>query len=411
MLTNISIEKANEILLNQYIHTQLIKLPILDSLDYVLAEDIESDVNIPPFDRSPLDGYAYKAEDCINASKDIPITLEVIDSIQAGYLSDKAIENGQAIRLMTGAKIPDGADVVVRYEDTEFTDKSVKIFIPLKSKSNIVTMGEDIQAGDLILKKGITIGPAEIGILASLGRENITVYSKPKVAILSSGDELLPINSPLIEGKIRDSNSYTIGAQVNRLGGHSCLLGICKDNIEDIKKQLESALEYADIIITTGGASVGDADVIKEVFQELGAHILFWKVQMKPGSPIIVAKYENKFLFGLSGNPAAAYITFEQFVRPTLLRLMGKTKTSLMQVKSILENDFTKVSKQGRFVRAFTYKKDGKYYTKLPDQHSSGVLSSLSGKNSLFFVASGTGPYKIGDRITVELINYLEVEL
>lgn len=409
MLINISIEDANRILADEHIDINIIEISLLDSLDYVLAEDIKSNINIPPFNRSPLDGYAYRSEDTIYATEDSPITLEVIDVIQAGYVSNKKINNGQAIRIMTGAKIPEGADVVMKYEDTKFTDKEVKIFNYLKPQSNIVKMGEDIKSGDIVLPKGIVIGPAEIGILASLGRSHIKVYDRPKVAILATGDELVDIDEELKEGKIRNSNSYTIAAQVKRWGGEPVLLGICKDNIEETTRVLKSSLKWADVIITTGGASVGDADIIKEAFQETGGKILFWKVKMKPGTPIVVAKYENKFLFGLSGNPAAAYITFEQFVRPTILRLRGKTKYNLMEVDSLLENNFNKISSQNRYIRALTYKKDGKYYTKLPNKHSSGVLSSLSEKNSLFFVASGMGPYKKGDKIKVQLINYLEV--
>lgn len=408
MLTNLSIKDANKIILNEYISPQPIKLSLLDSLDYVLAEDIKSNINMPPFNRSPLDGYAYRSEDTINATENSPVTLEVIDTIQAGYVSNKKVEIGQAVRIMTGAKIPEGADVVIRYEDTKFTEKKVKIFKSLKPQSNIVKMGEDMMVGDLVLQKGMTIGPAEIGILASLGISHIKVYSKPKIAVLATGDELIGIDENLKEGKIRDSNSYTISAQIKRLGGEAVMLESSKDNVNDMEKKLRSALKWADMIITTGGASVGDSDITKEAFQKVG-DVLFWKVKMKPGSPIIVAKYEDKFLFGLSGNPAAAYITFEKFVSPIILKLMGKTNYHLMEVNSTLESDFNKVSKQNRYVRAFTYKKEGKYYTKLPDKHSSGILSSLIGKNSLFFVAGGTGPYKKGDQIKVELINYFEV--
>ena len=409
MLINITIEKANKILLEEQIDTHIVELSILDSLDFVLSEDIVSNMNMPPFDRSPLDGYAFRAEDTLDATNDFPVQLEVIDNIQAGYVSDKTIGKGQAIRIMTGAKIPDGADVVMRYEDTEFTDKQVKIFKSLKSQSNIAKMGEDMEDGQLVLKKGITIGAAEIGILAGLGKCNVKVYAKPKVAILATGDELVDIYENLKDGKIRNSNSYFIAAQVKRLGAEPVILEICKDNLNHITTELESALKWADMIITTGGASVGDADLIKEAFVEIGGTILFWKVRMKPGTPIVAAKYEHKLLFGLSGNPAAAYITFEQFVRPTILKLMGKTRYKLMKVNSILESEFSKVSGQNRYIRAYTYKKDNKYYTRLPNKHSSGVLSSMSGQNSLVFIASGTGPYKSGDQIQVELLDYLEV--
>lgn len=410
MLINIPIDRAHKILLDEKIDTQLVELSILDSLDHVLAEDIMSSINMPPFDRSPLDGYAYKAEDTIHATKDSPVTLEVIDNIHAGYVSNKSIEKGQAIRIMTGAKIPNGANVIMRYEDTEFTKTQVKIFISLKPNSNIAKMGEDMEIGDLVLQKGIIISPAEIGLLASLGKGQVKVYAKPRIAILATGDELVGISDDLKEGKIRNSNSYFIAAQIKRLGAEPVILGVAKDNLKNTTQELVSALKWADMIITTGGASVGDADIIKEAFEGAGGKILFWKVQMKPGTPIVAAKNENKFLFGLSGNPAAAYITFEQFVRPTILRLMGQTKSNLMTVNSILENDFTKISGQNRYVRAFTYIKDGKYYTKLPNKHSSGVLSSMCGQNSLLFVPGGTGPYKSGDQIQVELINYLEVE-
>jgi molybdopterin molybdotransferase len=410
MLKNISVEEASEILLNEPVNIQSIELPILESLDYVLAEDIISNLNMPPFDRSPLDGYAYKSEDTINASKDSPVTLEVIDSIQAGHVSQKEIKSGQAIRIMTGAKIPKGADVIIKYEDTEFTDKEVKIFEYLKPQSNIVKMGEDMRAGELVLRKEMNIGPAEIGIMASLGKSHVKVYSKPIIAVLATGDELVSIDGDLSEGKIRNSNSFTIAAQVKRLGANPVILGFVKDNVDDLKRELEMAIKRADMIITTGGASAGDADITKEAFQSIGSKILFWRVKMKPGSPIIAAKHDEKFLFGLSGNPAASYISFEKFVRPVILRLMGKTKLKFMEVDSILEDDFTKISSQDRYVRAFTYKKEGKYYTSLPDKHSYGVLSSLVGRNSLFCVPGGTGPYKKGEHIKVELINHPEEE-
>ncbi|HZK57365.1 MAG TPA: gephyrin-like molybdotransferase Glp [Clostridia bacterium] len=408
MLTNISMKRAGEILLNEDIKPEITDMPILDSLEYILAEDIESDINMPPFDRTPLDGYALRSEDTINANEENPVTLETIDSIQAGYVSKKTIGKGQAIRIMTGAKIPEGADTIVRYEDTVFTDKDVKVFSRLKPNSNIVRAGEDIAIGDIVLKKGKTISPADIGILATLGKSKVKVYKRPKVAILSTGDELVNIDEIPCEGKIRNSNSYTIGAQVKKIGGEVKIFDICDDDTQSIKEELSLALEWGDIVITTGGVSVGDADVVKEAFEETGGKILFWKVKMKPGSPIAVAKFKDKLLFGLSGNPAAAYITFEKFVRPTILRLSGETKYEFTEVKSTLKSEFTKVSGQNRIVRAKTYYKDGGFFTELPDKHSSGVLSSLSETNSLFYIPPWTGPYRIGDSIEVELLDCLE---
>ncbi|HZJ76927.1 MAG TPA: gephyrin-like molybdotransferase Glp [Oscillospiraceae bacterium] len=409
MLTNVSIERARKILLDRNIKPKITDMPILDSLDYILAEDIKSDTDMPPFDRSPLDGYAIRSEDTVGASEENPVTLETIDNIQAGYVSKKTIGSGQAIRIMTGAKIPEGADAIIKYEDTVFTEKDVKIFGGCKPNSNIVKAGEDILKGEVVLKKGKTISPADIGILATLGKERVKVYKRPKIAILATGDELVNINEPLREGKIRNSNSYTIGAQVKKIGSEVKIFDICCDNIESIKRELDLALEWGDIVITSGGVSVGDADVVKEAFKEVGGEILFWKVKMKPGSPIAVAKRGDKLLFGLSGNPAAAYITFEKFVRPTILKLSGETKYDFIKVKSILESGFTKVSRKNRIVRAKTYYKNGGFFTELPDKHGSGILSSLSETNSLFYIAPETGPYKPGDEIEVELLNYSEV--
>ncbi len=405
MLINISIGKAEGILLNQDIKPKTVDMPILDSLNYILAENIISDINMPPFDKSFLDGYALRTEDIVDASEKNPVTLKTIDNIRAGYVSKKKIGEGQAIRIMTGAKIPEGADAIIKYENTVFSDKDVRVFNYLKPNSNIVRAGADIATGDILLEKGVTIGPADIGIFAALGKERVKVYKRPKIAILSTGDELINIDEPLQEGKIRNSNVYTIGAQVKEIGSEMKIFGICGDNISFIKKELDIALQWGDMVITTGGVSVGDADVVKDAFREIGGEILFWRVNMKPGSPIVVARYRDKLLFGLSGNPAAAYITFEKFVRPTILRLSGETKYEFIKVKSILKDEFTKISEQDRIVRAKTYYKNGSFFTEFSDKYSLGILLSLSKTNSLFYVPAGAGPYKTGDRIDVELLN------
>lgn len=409
MRSDISIEEALEIVLSQGMKTEAIQVPLLDALSSVLADDIYADCDMPPFDKSPLDGYAVMASDIKNASKEKPVKLDVIDFIPAGYVSNKEIKSGQAMKIMTGAQIPNGADVVIRFEDTVFTDTGVTIFQLLKSGSNISRKGEDMTSGDLVLNQGSIINAPEVGILATLGRSYVNVYRQPRIAIISTGDELLDPHQPLMPGKIRNSNAYTLAALIKKIGAKPLIMGICNDDIDSIVNKITPTLEWADIIITTGGVSVGDCDLVKEAFVSLGAEVLFWRVKMKPGTPIAVAKYNKKLLFGLSGNPAAAYITFEQFVRPVILRTMGRNKFNLMKVSSILVSDFKKVSNQNRFVRAHTYYENNCYYTVLPDKHSSGVLSSLSGTNSLFFVESGMGPYVKGQEIVVQLLDHPEV--
>ncbi|MFW5648510.1 MAG: molybdopterin molybdotransferase MoeA [Bacteroidales bacterium] len=406
MLTNISMKSAKEILLNEDIEPKTTDVSILDSLDYILAEDIKSNMDIPPFDKSLLDGYALRSEDTANANAENPVTLETIDNIKAGYISKKSIGKGQAIRIMTGAKVPEGADAIIRYEDTVYTDKDVKIYSRLEPNANIAKVGEDIAVGEMVLERGKIIGPADIGIMAFLGKEKVKVYRRPKVAILSTGDELIGINEALREGKIRNSNAYTIGAQVKKIGSEMKMFGICGDNVHSIKEKLCLALQWGDIIITTGGVSVGDADVVKDAFKEIGGKVLFWKINMKPGAPIAVARYRDKLLFGLSGNPAAAYVTFEKLVRPTILRLGGSTEYEFTKVKSILENGFIKAGKSDRIIRAETYCRNGEFFTRLSNRRSSGVLLDLSRTNSLFHISAKAGPYKAGDKIEVDLLDY-----
>lgn len=409
MLKNITIEEAKAILLREKMAPRIEKKSILDSLNLILAQDIVSNVNIPQFDRSPLDGYILRAEDTLGASKENPMVLEVIDSIHAGHVSQKTIGKNQAIRIMTGSKIPEGGDVVIRYEATEFTDKEVKLFEELKSGSNIVRTGEDVEIGQVVLKSGCKIGPAELGIMASLGKTIVDVYRPAKVAIIATGDELIDVDEELRDGKIRNSNSYTIYGLVKNLGGEPSIFKLCDDGIEDIKNSLAEALETNDMVITTGGVSVGDYDLVKDAFQELGGEVLFWRVQMKPGTPIAVGKYKGKLMFGLSGNPAAAYMNFENLVRDSILHFMGHSDTDFVRVESTLESDFTKVGGQDRYLRGYTYKKDGEYFTRLPDKHSSGVLSSMSGQNSIFLIPKHEGPYKKGDKIEVRMLNTIEV--
>ncbi|SES71320.1 gephyrin-like molybdotransferase Glp [Anaerobranca gottschalkii] len=404
MNKDIEIKSALEMLITEVEPLSPVSLNLMDTLGYVLAEDIFSPLNIPPFDRSPLDGFAIRACDTVKATKDEPVTFKIIDFAAAGKPSKMVLGPYQAIRIMTGAKIPNGADLVVPFEETEFTEEWVKVFKTYNSNSNISFMGEDIKEGQKVLTKGEVINPPEIGILASVGKNKVLVYDRPKIAILTTGDELVDIDKPLEEGKILNSNSYTIAALVKRSGGVPYILPHCPDNLEKITNEITSALQWADILITTGGVSVGDKDYVMESFKKVCDKFLFWKVKMKPGTPLTAAKYRNKLMIGLSGNPAAAFITFEIFVKPVIKKLRGLEKVYPLQVESTLLSNFTKVRKQNRYVRAITYYDGGKFYTKLPDSHSSGVISSLAKVNSLLFIPAGMGPFTKGQKITVELL-------
>ncbi|SET28274.1 molybdopterin molybdochelatase [Natronincola peptidivorans] len=324
MRTNISLEEALEVLLKESTTTEAIDVPILDALGGVLVEDIVSDMNMPPFKKSSFDGYAVRSDDIHNATEDFPVTLKVIDFIPAGHVSSKEIGEGEAIRIMTGAKLPKGADVIIKFEETQFTKETVTIYKGYPSNTNIVRVGEDMEVGNIVLKQGDVIDAQDIGVFATLGKAYAKVFRKPKVAILSTGDELIDIHQPLIEGKIRNSNSYVIAALVKNNGGEPIMLGKCIDDIEIIKEKIQEALAKVDIVITTGGVSVGDCDLVKDAFQEIGADMLFWRVKMPSSKYIVVAKYQKKLLIGLSGKPAAAYAAFEKIVKPVILKMMGR---------------------------------------------------------------------------------------
>lgn len=408
MLVRISAEEAVNILLNENIKTKTATKHIVQSLGYIINEDIISNINIPIFNKSAFDGYALKSEDIRYATKEHPVVLEVIDYIPAGKVSKLKIEKGQAMRIMTGAKVPEGADLIIKYEDTEFTSNSVKIFNPLQANSNIIPIGEDVACGDIIIRKGTKIEPSHIGLLASIGIDKVNIIDKVKVAIIATGSELVDISDKIEDGKIVNSNSYTLAAQIKSIGAEPLVLRICKDSIDDIKLMLMEALEVADIIITTGGVSVGDEDFVKDSFFQIGANILFNKINMKPGGAMISAKINDKYLFGLSGNPAAANISFDKIVRPFILKSMGINPTR-KKVSGILTSDIFKESKQNRYIKVRAYYKEEKIYIDLPGKFSSSVLSPLCKTNAILCISIGQKLPVSGSKVEVELIDSLEV--
>ncbi|PIW40240.1 MAG: molybdopterin molybdenumtransferase MoeA, partial [Chloroflexi bacterium CG15_BIG_FIL_POST_REV_8_21_14_020_46_15] len=309
--------------------------PILDSLGQVLAEDVHSTIDIPPADNSAMDGYAVRAEDTHGASESAPRILSVTGEVAAGSISREEVKRGTAIRIMTGAPLPDGADAVVPFEDTdEVARKSshgdlsqIGILCEAKEGMNVRGKGEDIAQGSLVLKKGTVLRPPEIGVLASLGHPAALVIRRPVVSVLATGDELADIDQPLPRGKIYNSNTYTIAAEVIRYGGIARILGIGRDSIQSLEGKIEEGLD-SDMLITSGGVSKGDYDVVKDVLVKCG-EINLWTVCMKPGKPsafgVITKGGKRVPLLGLPGNPVSSMVTFEQFARPAILKMLGKS--------------------------------------------------------------------------------------
>jgi len=381
----IALEEALEIL-NK--NTKALKsevVSIKDSLKRVLYGDVKSKINNPPFNKSVFDGYAFKSEDSKGTSKENPVELKIVDEIFAGDFSEIEIKSGEAIRIMTGAPIPVGADCVLKQEETERHGDLVKIFKEMKANENISFMGEDIQIGETLIKKGKRLDYADLGIMASSGISEVTVYKKPRVSIISTGDEVCDINSTLKPGKIYDSNLYSLSARIEELGYNILSMEHVGDNILKIGEAIEKAFEKSDIVFTTGGASVGEKDLMQKVSESIGFEKLFWKIKIKPGSAVVCSKREEKILVSLSGNPNAALTTFELLGKSILKKLEGEEENiNIKREKGILMDSFNKKSPQRRFLRGnVIYDEKGArvYITQI--KSGNGILSSLLNANCL----------------------------
>lgn len=399
----IALEEALEIL-NK--NTKALKsevVSIKDSLKRVLYGDVKSKINNPPFNKSVFDGYAFKSEDSKGTSKENPIELKIVDEIFAGMWPEIEIKSGEAIRIMTGAPIPLGADCVLKQEETERHGDLVKIFKEMKENQNISFMGEDIKIGETLIKKGKRLDYADLGIMASSGISQVTVYKKPKVSIISTGDEVCDINSTLKPGKIYDSNLYSLSGRIEELGYHVLSMEHVGDNILKIGEAIEKAFKKSDIVFTTGGASVGEKDLMQKVAESIGFEKLFWKIKIKPGSAVVCSKREEKILISLSGNPNAALTTFELLGKPVFKKLEGEEENiNIKREKGILMDSFNKKSPQRRFLRGnVIYDEKGAkvYITQI--KSGNGILSSLLNANCLIEIEKGNEGLNKGEVVNI----------
>lgn len=409
----ISVDEAKERILRHFHPLEQERVAILEALDRVLAEDIYSDIDIPPFANSAMDGYALRSLDTAGASRKSPVTLKVVADLAAGYTTEVEVAPGMAIRIMTGAPLPEGADAVVRFEDTSeglrgSWGPTVEVYKEVSPRENVRPAGEDIRRGELVLTKGTVLRPQEIGVLASLGRPEVEVIRRPRVAILATGDELVGIEEELEPGKIRNSNEYSNTALVLRYGGIAVRLGIAKDRVEDIKAKIQKGLEaQVDLFLTSAGVSVGEYDVVKEVLASEG-EIEFWQVCMKPGKPLAFGHIQGVPLIGLPGNPVSAMVAFEQFVRPAILTMLGKGAKEKPEVEVIVDEDVTNSGRRG-FMRAIvTRQEDGYHARVVSGPRGSGVLTSMVRANALLIVPEGTTLVKAGERLRAQMLDWPE---
>lgn len=397
-------DRALEIILNSVSPVGKEQVALRDALGRVLSDDVRSDLDLPPFDNSAMDGYAVVARDTSGASRNTPKSLEVIAEQPAGRPVTKSVVPGTAIRIMTGAPLPQGADAVVIVEHTEARHSRVIVYVEAAVGANIRRSGEDVRRDELVLRAGDRIGPAEMGMLGALGHASVGVYRRPIVAIITTGDELVDISETPGPGKIRDSNQYSVLGQTLRAGGEVSIQRRSTDEREELARILAEAADSSDLIITTGGVSVGAYDFVKETLARLG-EINFWKVAIKPGKPLAYGRINGKPIFGLPGNSVSSMVTFDLFVRPALMRLSGRRATGLTVVKANVSQALKHEKGRREFVRATTKWENDGFVATPTGRQGSGRLSSMLGANSYIVVGESTEGLTAGDTADVILID------
>jgi len=400
---SVKLEIAQEILLNSVAVMPKERVMLSECWRRILGETVVADIDFPPFDRSPLDGYALIAEEVQSATPANPVILQQIDYIPAGDTPRKPVLPGTAIRIMTGAPIPPGATGVVRLEDTVVNGENVSILDGTGSNKNICLRGEEIGRGEDVIAAGTVINAGVMGMLAVLGKGRPSVFCKPRVAMIATGSEIVPVDFPVTPGKIRNSNSYMLSAQAAEAGAQTVLLSNASDNVEEIAYLLESASD-CDVFITTGGASIGDCDFIGEVYKKLGITLLFDRVSIKPGMAVLAGIRDGKLYLGLSGNPAAAAISFEQLVRPVLMKLGGRKVWWRPRVKATLASPFTKKSGATRFVWARCWQTANDILVEPSRGQSNGMLKSAMGANALIVIPENSPPLPVNTDVEVILL-------
>ena len=416
----LSVEEARARILSMFDTLSTERKPLLEALGQTLAEDVSATLDIPPLTNSAMDGYAVRHEAIAGAAADRPVELRVVGHIAAGQLPSEAVEGANAIRIMTGAPIPPGADTVVPFEETdEFELKGrgvapsditeIRVMKESPLGANLRPAGQDVRKGQLVLKRGALLRPSEIGVLASLGRESVDVVRRPVVAILATGDELQEPGEPPTAGMIYNSNSYGVAAETLRYGGVPKVLGIARDNLESMHAKLDEGLA-ADVLLTSAGVSRGDYDIVKDVLASRG-EIDFWSVRMRPAKPLAFGVFTGPGgrrvpHVGLPGNPVSALVAFEELVRPALLKMQGRTDLDKAVVRAVLEDDIVNSDERRVYARAIVTRRNGRYYASLTGDQGSGVLTSMALANGLAICPEDVPVMRAGQEVDVQMLDW-----
>jgi molybdopterin molybdotransferase len=378
-----------------------------ESLGRVLAESVDSSRELPPADNSAMDGYAVRAEDLASASPEQPAELTVIFQVAAGGAAEAAVGPGQAARVLTGAPLPAGSDTVVRQEDAEREGDRLRVRVAPPLAEHVRRAGEDVRSGERVLEAGTAVGPAQIGMFAALGRSAIAVHQRPRVAVVSGGDELVEPDGDTAGGRIVSSNSYSIAAQCREIGAEPVYLGIARDTPEDLERRFRAGLG-ADLLVSSAGVSVGDRDFVRGVLEKLGAELIFWGVKVKPGYPLAFGRFSGGvggLVFGLPGNPVSAMVSFEQFVRPALRKMMGHRVLFRRTIRARLAERLEKKVGRLHFVRVAFERRAGEVAVRSTGNQSSGALSSMVRAQGLLIFPAEASELSEGDTVSVQVLD------
>jgi len=416
----ISVENARERILAFVSRLGVERKPLAEALGQVLAEDIVAPFDIPPLNNTAMDGYAVRAADTTGASETEPKQMRVVADLAAGYVLNTPVGPGEAVRIMTGAPLPPGADAVVPFEETderlrdpgEQARKAAEVVVYKAAgvSANVRFRAEDVAAGQTVLQSGRVVRPSEVGVMASLGLSEAPVYRRPVVAILSTGDEITPPGEPLLPGRIYDSNAHSIAALVKKCGGVPRMLGIARDTIDDLTAKIHEGLD-ADMLVTSAGVSRGDFDVVKDVLAREGA-INFWTVRMRPGKPLAFGAFrapDGRQVphLGLPGNPVSSMVSFELFGRPALFKMLGRSDWQRPLIKAITRDRVENTDFRRFYARCIvTLGEDGRYYADLTGPQGSGILTSMSAANALTVIPEDQPAAEPGDEIEVMMLDW-----
>ena len=397
--TSVSVAEARALILDSVALLGVETVGLAEASGRVLAEEIRAGVRIPPADNSAMDGYAVRAADTALA----PVVLRVGEDLPAGKRSERKLVPGEAARIMTGAALPEGADSVVMIEDTETEGERVRLHRAVSLGQHVRRAGEDVRPGLVIAQPGALLRAPLIGMLAALGRSVVAVRARARVAVLATGDELVEPDRLRDDGRIASSNSYALCAALREIGALPVYLGIAPDEPAEIEARFRTALT-CDAVISSGGVSIGDRDWIKQVLVGLGGKMRLWRIAMKPGAPLAFVRVGERPVFGLPGNPVSTFVTFEQFVRPSLLRMMGHTKVFRPVESARLDADYAKPAGRAHFVRVALERRGDELWARESGEQGSSILLSLVRADGLAYVPAQATRIARGERVPVQLL-------